>query len=260
MATSLRNRAKLFRLMLHEGLIPRASLAHIACCGALAVLCALPATAEIKTKTLPDGTTLIYNENETQRARRTADRLLQVPRSDIDHWIDYYARHHGMNRRLVQAVVQVESGYNAKAVSSKGAMGLMQLMPDTARMLGVRDAFDPQDNIRGGTTYLRRMNERFGGDLTLALAAYNAGPKAVEQYGGVPPYRETRNYVRKVFSLYRGTVPSAWQEHARDLARERHKVAKQAAAEQNAKRGEKVYVTRDANNRVLLTTKPPTSP
>jgi soluble lytic murein transglycosylase-like protein len=104
---------------------------------------------------------------------------------------------------LVKAMIYVESRENPNAISPKGAMGLMQLMPGTARALGVEDPFRPGDNIRGGVQYLADMVERFRGRLDLALAAYNAGPGAVEKYGGLPPYPETRDYVTRVMDAYR---------------------------------------------------------
>lgn len=112
--------------------------------------------------------------------------------------IDQAARRHNVEPELIHAVVRAESGYNDLAVSRTGAMGLMQLMPGTADLVGVRDAFEPSQNIDGGTRYLRMMLDRFG-DASLALAAYNAGPGAVEDHGGIPPYRETQDYVQKVF-------------------------------------------------------------
>ena len=103
---------------------------------------------------------------------------------------------------LVNSVIHAESGFNARAVSPKGARGLMQLMPATASQLGVRDAFDPETNVEGGSRYLRELLERYNFDLVKALAAYNAGPLRVEQYQGVPPFRETRAYVARIVHEY----------------------------------------------------------
>jgi soluble lytic murein transglycosylase-like protein len=99
---------------------------------------------------------------------------------------------------LVNSVIKAESGFNIRAISPKGAQGLMQLMPQTASQLGVQNAFDPQANVEGGTRYLRELLERYNFDLVKALAAYNAGPQRVEQYGGVPPYYETKAYVARI--------------------------------------------------------------
>ena len=118
--------------------------------------------------------------------------------------IDRHSGDHGLDPRLVAAVVQAESAFDHLAVSPRGAVGLMQLMPATAAGLAVDDPYDPDQNLRGGTAYLRRLLDRYGGDLELALAAYNAGPEAVDRYGGVPPYRETRDYVRRVLRLFAG--------------------------------------------------------
>jgi len=113
------------------------------------------------------------------------------------------ARRHGLDPALVLAVASVESGFQPKAVSPKGALGLMQLMPATATSLGVEDAFDPEVNLEGGSRYLAELLTLYGGDLRRALAAYNAGPGAVKRHGGIPPYRETRAYVKKVLERYR---------------------------------------------------------
>jgi soluble lytic murein transglycosylase-like protein len=124
--------------------------------------------------------------------------------------VQEHATRQALRPALVRAVIQVESGFNAFATSPKGAMGLMQLMPQTARELGVRDAYDPAENIRGGTVYLRQLLDKYDGNEELALAAYNAGSGAVDKYGRrIPPYRETRDYVRKVGSAAGapGTTP-----------------------------------------------------
>ena len=120
--------------------------------------------------------------------------------TSFDDLINSVAGENGVDPRLVAAVAKVESGFRPDAVSSAGAMGLMQLMPATAQALGVTDPFDPQQNLEGGTRYLKSLLQRFGGDQTLALAAYNAGPGAVAAYGGVPPYAETQKYVTAVLS------------------------------------------------------------
>ena len=123
---------------------------------------------------------------------------------DFEGLVAEAARRHGLDPGLVMAVVGVESGFQPQAVSPKGAQGLMQLMPATARDLGVADPLDPAANLDGGSRYLSSLVARYDGDLTKALAAYNAGMGAVARHGGVPPYTETRNYVRKVLGRYQG--------------------------------------------------------
>ena len=209
--------------------------------------------------TRADGTKVIFDESRTHYTPPGANALLPVSMSGISELIDYYARDRGLSPRLVQAVIQVESAYDPRARSHKGAMGLMQLMPDTARLLRVSDPYDPGQNIRGGTLYLRRQLDRFSGDLTLALAAYNAGPAAVTEYGGVPPYAETRSYVRKVLSLYRGHAPGGFQRGSRDVAQEQQQAAVDQSSPKRQERGQKVYLSRGGNNRIVFTTARPQS-
>ncbi len=120
----------------------------------------------------------------------------------IDSLIKQTADRHAVDPDLVRAMVQVESNFNPHAVSNKGARGLMQLIPSTAKELGVGNSFNPQENLDGGVRYLKQMMGIFGGDLNRSLAAYNAGAGAVTRHGGVPPYRETQNYVKKISDLY----------------------------------------------------------
>jgi len=117
---------------------------------------------------------------------------------NLDEVVSSASGRYRLDPDLVNSVIKAESGFNARAVSPKGAQGLMQLMPGTASQLGVPNAFDPQANVEGGTKYLRELLERYNFDLVKALAAYNAGPQRVEQFGGVPPYYETRAYVARV--------------------------------------------------------------
>jgi soluble lytic murein transglycosylase-like protein len=108
----------------------------------------------------------------------------------------------GVDERFIKCIIQQESAFDPNATSWVGAMGLMQLMPETARELGVKNAYDPYDNIMGGVKYIKQQLDRFGGDKRKALAAYNAGPGAVMKHGGIPPYRETQNYVKNIMAHY----------------------------------------------------------
>lgn len=158
------------------------------------MLCAAPCAAEIYTRVQPDGTLLITNL-PVHAAVPEAPR----PREDIDA----IAARHGLDPLLVRAVIRAESNFDPKAVSPKGAAGLMQLMPETAQRYGVENRFDPAQNVAGGVRYLRDLIAMFEGDLTLALAAYNAGEGAVLKYGRrVPPYAESQQYVVRVRSFY----------------------------------------------------------
>ncbi len=120
-----------------------------------------------------------------------------------DDFIVSMGRKYHLDPPLIKAVIRAESAWNPRAISRAGAQGLMQLMPGTSKNLDVDDPFDPGQNIEAGSRYLRLMLDKFNGDLIKALAAYNAGPGAVEKYGGVPPYRETRNYIKRVLRYYR---------------------------------------------------------
>jgi soluble lytic murein transglycosylase-like protein len=144
--------------------------------------------------------------------RRIAELTAEAPSSEapravserfsFQSLIERYGAETGVDPALLEAVITGESAYDPRAVSPAGARGLMQLMPQTAAALGVSDPNDPQQNIRGGARYLRSLLDHFRGDVRLAVAAYNAGPGAVERYAGIPPYKETRAYVGQVMATY----------------------------------------------------------
>jgi hypothetical protein len=183
-------------------------------CPAVLLLCAWAPAAEAQIYALreADGTLVLSDKPLGPNAqtyavqgtsgviRTTTQAGVAAPRSTRwDSAIEEHAAAHRVRPELVRAVIQVESAFNPRARSHKGAMGLMQLMPDTAADLGVTNAYDPEQNIRGGVAYLRQLLDKFGGNEELALAAYNAGPGAVAKYGdAIPPYRETQQYVDKV--------------------------------------------------------------
>lgn len=175
----------------------------------LALLAALVTSASAETYRFvtPDGTVHLTNAPTDPRYQRlatnsgTAAGWLRLPADDARDYvaeIRHAATRYGVPEKLVSAMIRVESGFNTRAVSPKGARGLMQLMPETASTLGVRDTFDPRENIDGGVRHLRGLMDRFGDNLPLVLAAYNAGERAVTGHGGIPPYPETREYVRRV--------------------------------------------------------------
>lgn len=152
----------------------------------------------------PDGTRRVINVPAAGSYAGAVPDGLTERREQLWPTVQEAARINGLDPNLVDLVIRMESGYNSRAVSSKGARGVMQLMPGTAALYGVRNVFDPFQNIRGGVRYLRDLLERFNSDVALALAAYNAGPDAVARHGGVPPYDETRAYVRTILTAYQG--------------------------------------------------------
>jgi hypothetical protein len=166
---------------------------------------------QVKTPTMPPYTANLVNHVSPTRtvapkpfyirsfAATTCNSLNQ---SLFDPHIRFACRQYGLDYNLVKAVISAESAFDPAAISPKGAMGLMQLMPGTSRDLGVVDPFDPIQNIDGGVRYLRFLMDRFNNNVVLALAAYNAGPEAVQKHYGIPPYEETRNYVERVLDFY----------------------------------------------------------
>ena len=169
------------------------------------------ARADVKLIRRADGRAVMFNNigsGWTVAGRAPSDSFLLARRDSataFDHIVKLHAERERVDPKLVKSVMLVESNFNPRAVSRKGARGLMQLMPATARRYGVRDSFDPHENIRGGTAYLSDLLGMFDGDLVRTLAAYNAGEGAVQRYRGVPPYAETREYVRRAMLVYGGS-------------------------------------------------------
>src|SRR5947199_4796084 len=200
---------------------------------------ALAATGDVKIVVGASGRKVILNENLAQRARRLSTRLADLPDQRLEPMIARHSDAQNLDPKLVRALIQAESGYNVKAVSNKGAIGLMQLMPDTASELNILNPYDPDQNIRGGTMYLRQMLDHFAGKVELAIAAYNAGPGAVEKHRGIPPFAETREYVKRVLALWRGAAEINLPTAAAILLPTNRR---------------KPYLVRGANNRLVLTT------
>ncbi|PWB77403.1 MAG: lytic transglycosylase [Candidatus Methylomirabilota bacterium] len=173
----------------------------------LVLLSAGPALGEIYYRTDEDGLVHFTNAPTTPQHKLLQPGVLpaatRLTTANISELIDAVASEHELDPALIRAVIQVESNFNRKAISPKGAQGLMQLMPATVWRFSVGDVYNPHENIGAGARYLRQLLDLFHGDLALALAAYNAGENAVLRYKGVPPYAETRDYVTKVLSLYR---------------------------------------------------------
>ncbi len=187
--TAVPGRAELYKFVDHNGVV------H---------LTNVPTTSAYRKVDLPPARRLQRAKwHKLPRSRSLWGTLRPVPgRSCYDKRIRRVCRRYGMDSRLIKAVIHAESAFNPRAVSPKGAEGLMQLMPETSRDLGVGNPFDPAQNIDGGVRYLKMLLERFDNNIILALAAYNAGPEAVQKYGGIPPYAETKTYVRRVLDLY----------------------------------------------------------
>jgi hypothetical protein len=172
---------------------------------------------EIVTITDEHGRKIFINTGEPRREGGLATRIIPrakagnafLPPAELSHLVEQTASRLQVDPQLVHAIIKVESEYDPKAVSRKGAMGLMQLIPETAQRFGVENPFNPRENIEGGVGYLRHLLNLFGGDLSLSLAAYNAGEGAVQRFGGIPSFSETRDYVRKVTNVYQSGSPQS---------------------------------------------------
>lgn len=136
------------------------------------------------------------------KEKRTLSRKFYAP-DKYDHYISNASAQTGVDSRLLKAMIKAESDFNPRAISRKGAMGLMQIMPENFKMLNLQNPFDPWQNIRAGARYFQQLYQRFNGKLALSLAAYNAGPTAVDRYKTIPPYKETEEYVQRVLRYYR---------------------------------------------------------
>jgi soluble lytic murein transglycosylase-like protein len=193
-------------------------LAVLACLVAWGLSPSRPVRAdEIVTITDEQGRKIYINLGEPQAngwgttsahtLAKAANSILPPP--EISHLVEQTAGRLQVDPQLVHAIIKVESEYDPKAVSRKGAMGLMQLIPETAQRFGVENPFNPKQNIEGGVSYLKHLLNRYGGDLSLSLAAYNAGEGAVERFGGIPSFSETKEYVQKVTNIYQTASPQS---------------------------------------------------
>jgi len=215
-------------------------------CGVVVALAASSASAVVRV-VVKNGKKIIYNdgiaeESAPRQAEPSSWSAAQVAApSRFDDLIGAAASEHGLDPKFLKSVMLFESGFNPKAVSRKGARGLMQLMPQTAKQHGVRNIHDPQQNVQAGAKHLAYLLDLYGGDLVKTLAAYNAGEAAVERYGGVPPYEETQDYVRNILAAYQGR-----SDLKGGFGRPAERTFRSA--------GKPVRVVRDANDRILLTT------
>lgn len=219
--------------------------------GLVVSLAASSATAVVRV-VVKNGKKVIYNDGIAEEAAAKHPARSAPPSwsaaqvaapSRFDELISLAAREHALDPKLLKSVMLFESGFNPKAVSRKGARGLMQLMPQTAKLHGVRNVHDPLQNVQAGARHLAYLLDLYAGNLEKTLAAYNAGEPAVERYGGVPPYEETQEYVRNILSVYQGR-----SDLKGGFGRPAERTFRYS--------GRPVKVVRDANNRIVLTTGP----